>query len=101
MRQGQRLGRQRPLPLCGEEMRTALGVSADAVKMSLYRLVKRSLVARPARGFYHHRANGIQMAGKPRGRNCGLPLQGTAHVRELENVFQIIFCPCSHTSLYL
>ena len=36
----------------GEEMRTALGVSADAVKMSLYRLVKRSVVARPARGFY-------------------------------------------------
>ncbi len=34
-----------------EEMRTALGVSADAVKMSLYRLVKRSLVARSPRGF--------------------------------------------------
>jgi len=35
-----------------EEMRKALGVSADAAKLSLYRLGKRGLVASPARGFY-------------------------------------------------
>jgi predicted transcriptional regulator of viral defense system len=35
-----------------EEMRLALGVSADAAKLSLYRLAKRGLVATPARGFY-------------------------------------------------
>jgi predicted transcriptional regulator of viral defense system len=35
-----------------EEMRKALGVSADAAKLSLYRLAKRGLVASPARGFY-------------------------------------------------
>src|SRR2546423_15468099 len=35
-----------------EEMRLALGVSADAAKLSLYRLAKRGLVASPARGFY-------------------------------------------------
>jgi predicted transcriptional regulator of viral defense system len=35
-----------------DEMRRALGVSADAVKLSLYRLAKRGLVASPARGFY-------------------------------------------------
>ena len=35
-----------------EEMRRALGVSADAAKLSLYRLAKRGLVASPARGFY-------------------------------------------------
>jgi predicted transcriptional regulator of viral defense system len=35
-----------------QEMRKALGVSADAAKLSLYRLAKRGLVASPARGFY-------------------------------------------------
>src|SRR5437016_13924905 len=35
-----------------DEMRKALGVSADAAKLSLYRLAKRGLVASPARGFY-------------------------------------------------
>jgi predicted transcriptional regulator of viral defense system len=35
-----------------EEMRKALGVSADAAKLSLYRLAKRGFVASPARGFY-------------------------------------------------
>jgi predicted transcriptional regulator of viral defense system len=35
-----------------EEMRKALGVSADAAKLALYRLGKRGLVASPARGFY-------------------------------------------------
>ena len=35
-----------------KEMRKALGVSADAAKLSLYRLAKRGLVASPARGFY-------------------------------------------------
>jgi predicted transcriptional regulator of viral defense system len=35
-----------------EEMRRALRVSADAAKLSLYRLAKRGLVASPARGFY-------------------------------------------------
>src|SRR3989440_10791365 len=35
-----------------DEIRKALGVSADAAKLSLYRLAKRGLVASPARGFY-------------------------------------------------
>jgi predicted transcriptional regulator of viral defense system len=35
-----------------EEMRKALGVSADAAKLALYRLAKRGLVASPGRGFY-------------------------------------------------
>jgi len=35
-----------------EEMRKALGVSRDAAKLSLYRMARRGLVARPARGFY-------------------------------------------------
>jgi predicted transcriptional regulator of viral defense system len=35
-----------------EEMRVALGVSADAVKLALHRLAKRGEVASPARGFY-------------------------------------------------
>ena len=36
----------------GEKIRTALGVSAAATKLALYRLAKRGLAASPARGFY-------------------------------------------------
>ncbi len=37
---------------CSGEVREALGVSADAAKLALNRLVRQHLVATPARGFY-------------------------------------------------
>lgn len=36
----------------GQDVRAALGVSAAAAKLALYRLAKQGLVASPARGFY-------------------------------------------------